>query len=57
MIYHVKQDGADFYLHNGPNLVAVITYPPGCSFDLKEAERARTWFRDLMKQWKVQAEF
>lgn len=43
--YHVRQDGADFYLYEGSALIAVVSYPQRVSdFDMDAARDARSWF-------------
>lgn len=52
LIYHVYQDGADFYVHSDPegdNLLMTRTYPhPVKDWDVEAATRARAWFIGLL---------
>ena len=58
MEYNVIQDGADFYLMEKDELVAVIVYPNKVrDFDLERAKRARAWFNELMRKWNFTVSF
>jgi hypothetical protein len=58
MVYDAMQDGADFYLTQGDELVAVISYPKRVGdFDLEEAQKARSWFEELARKWNFTASF
>lgn len=54
LIYHVMQDGADFYVFDSPdaeNLLMVRTAPfKVLDFDMEAASRARKWFEGLCNQ-------
>lgn len=54
LVYHVMQDGADFYVHSdaeGENLLMTRTYPhPVKDWDVEAATRARVWFIGLLSE-------
>lgn len=58
MKFDVIQDGADFYLSQDDELVAVLRYPSEIrDFDLEKAKRARVWFKELMRKWNFTVSF